>query len=216
MPSTGVRRHWAALEFLVASEPRFDGSKLDPPIEDPLPVLRVLVASYFVMLFIGLGVAALRGVVPSKLWGADPWEDMLLGTLAALFLILASWLMAILVRPLREMIGELRAVFSPLSPLRLCLLSLLISCAEEVLFRGVLQPTIGYVAASLLFGAIHIVPNLRLAPWTLFAIGAGFILGYLYKFTGGLLAPILAHLIVNATNLILITRQPWHRGHRRA
>ena len=83
-------------------------------------------------------------------------------------------------------------------------LAALSGAGEEALFRGALQPEIGYVAASLLFGTIHFVPDRRYLPWTLYAAGAGFLYGALYGWTGGILAPVVAHALHNAAvNLLL-------------
>ena len=80
-------------------------------------------------------------------------------------------------------------------------LALLSGVAEEMLFRGLLQPMIGWVAASLLFGAAHIAPRRDLWLWTGTSVVAGFVLGALFAATGNLVAPVVAHFTVNATNL---------------
>jgi len=73
-------------------------------------------------------------------------------------------------------------------------------------FRGALQPWLGYVAASLLFGLAHFVPRRELWPWTGFAVLAGFGLGWLFEATGNLVAPVVAHIGVNGINLRRLTR----------
>lgn len=73
--------------------------------------------------------------------------------------------------------------------------------AEEIFFRGALQPRVGWVLASLLFGCVHFVPRKEFLPWTVFAIGAGFLFGALYEWTGNLVAPVVAHIVVNGVNL---------------
>lgn len=92
----------------------------------------------------------------------------------------------------------------------LVLLALLSGVGEEALFRGALQPEIGIVAASLLFGALHIGPDRRYLAWTAWAVGAGFLFGALYEWTGGILAPALAHALHNAATLLL-----WRRSRAR-
>jgi len=79
--------------------------------------------------------------------------------------------------------------------------------AEELFFRGALQPRVGLVGASLLFGALHFVPRRELLPWTAFTVGMGFVLGALFEQTGTLLAPIAAHTLINAVNLPLLARR---------
>jgi membrane protease YdiL (CAAX protease family) len=78
--------------------------------------------------------------------------------------------------------------------------------AEEMFFRGALQPRVGWVAASLLFGIIHFVPRREFFPWTIFAILTGFLLGGLFTATGNLVAPIVAHFFINAVNLPWLVR----------
>lgn len=88
----------------------------------------------------------------------------------------------------------------------LVLLAAFSGVGEEALFRGALQPEIGVVASSLLFGALHVGPDRRYLLWTLWAVGAGFLFGGLYGWTGGILAPIVAHALHNAATLLLWRR----------
>jgi len=73
--------------------------------------------------------------------------------------------------------------------------------AEEVFFRGVLQPALGWLLASLVFGCAHFAPRRELLPWTGFALAAGLVLGALFESTGNLVAPIVAHVGINGVNL---------------
>jgi len=82
---------------------------------------------------------------------------------------------------------------------------LLAPLGEEILFRGILYPTIkryGFPrlalwGTSLLFAAIH-VNLLTFVPLFLFAM----VLGLLYQKTGNLLAPITAHAMFNVLNFV--------------
>ena len=103
-----------------------------------------------------------------------------------------------------------RALGEVLGPLRVgqCLwLAAVSGFAEEVFFRGALQPRVGWALASLLFGLAHFAPRRDLWPWTVFAIGAGGLLGGLYEMTGNLVAPVVAHAGINAVNLRRIARR---------
>lgn len=93
------------------------------------------------------------------------------------------------------------------------------SVGEEALFRGWLQPFLiariaddplapgllaiagGIVATSLIFGVLHFPMVEELRPWTAFAVIAGVLFGALAAWSGSLLAPILAHLLINWLNL---------------
>jgi membrane protease YdiL (CAAX protease family) len=97
-------------------------------------------------------------------------------------------------RALAEMLGE--------RSLRDCvLLAVASGVAEEAFFRGALQPALGWLLASLIFGLVHFAPRRDLLPWTGFALCAGLVLGALFEFTGNLVAPIVAHVGINAVNL---------------
>jgi membrane protease YdiL (CAAX protease family) len=86
--------------------------------------------------------------------------------------------------------------------LRECIaLAVVSGVAEEAFFRGVLQPALGWLLASLIFGLVHFAPKRELLPWTGFALAAGLVLGALFETTGNLVAPIVAHVGINAVNL---------------
>ena len=86
-------------------------------------------------------------------------------------------------------------------------LALASGVAEEAFFRGALQPHVGLVAASLIFGVVHFVPRREFLPWTVFAVAAGFLLGWLFDTTGNLVAPVVAHTTINAVNLWLLSNR---------
>lgn len=95
----------------------------------------------------------------------------------------------------------------PLSTPDAILLACASGLAEEMFFRGALQPRVGLVLASLLFGIVHFVPRRDFLPWTGFALCAGFVFGALYDATGNLLAPVVAHAVVNGINLPMLVSQ---------
>jgi membrane protease YdiL (CAAX protease family) len=139
--------------------------------------------------------------------GVRPWRDVVLGAVAAAAVIAISQAITA-----RSHVGErlaraLAQVLGPL-PLRHCVLLAAVSgVAEEAFFRGALQPRVGLVAASVLFGLAHFVPRREFLPWTVFSLAAGFLLGGLFEATGNLVAPVTAHALVNAVNLnFLATR----------
>jgi len=86
------------------------------------------------------------------------------------------------------------------------LLALASGMGEEAFFRGALQPRVGIVWASLLFGCVHFIPRREFLPWTGFAILAGALFGVLFLWTGNLIAPVTAHVVVNGINLPLLAR----------
>jgi membrane protease YdiL (CAAX protease family) len=105
---------------------------------------------------------------------------------------------------LADVLGESLAGIGPGDAVLLALAS---GTAEEMLFRGALQPAVGIVWASMIFGACHFLPRKELALWSLYAVLMGFAFGWLFEWTGQLLAPIVAHTVVNAINLPRLARR---------
>jgi len=101
---------------------------------------------------------------------------------------------------------SLADALGPLSVPDALLLASASGLAEELFFRGALQPAVGWLAASLLFAALHFVPRRELAPWSVFALAAGLLFGALYEWTGSLTAPVVAHTLVNGVNLPRLVR----------
>ena len=101
----------------------------------------------------------------------------------------------------RAMADALSDQLGGLSPKVTLTMALLSSVGEEWVFRGVLQPAIGLVPASLLFGLVHIPTERALRPWPILAFGMGLVMGGLYSWFGGLVAPIAMHFALNALNL---------------
>jgi uncharacterized protein len=120
---------------------------------------------------------------------------------------------------LYRLLPVLRAISDELAPLLvdgtrvrdLVLVSVMSGVGEEVLLRGALQPILGIVITSLLFGALHVGPDRRYLVWTVWAVGAGFLFGTLYQWTGGILAPVTAHVLHNTATLLL---WKWSRRER--
>lgn len=104
----------------------------------------------------------------------------------------------------RELAIAFATVLGPLGWRHSLVLAAASGIAEEALFRGLLQPWLGYALTSVVFGAIHFVPRREFLPWTLFSIAAGFLLGGLFIVTGNLVAPVVAHAGINAVNLRLL------------
>lgn len=88
---------------------------------------------------------------------------------------------------------------------------LLVPVAEELLFRGVLYPTVkalgwprlAFWGTAILFGAVHLT-------WMTFVplVFLGLCLTWLYEKTENLLAPIFAHSLFNLANLLLLVLAP--------
>ena len=101
-------------------------------------------------------------------------------------------------------------ILGPLGLWQIVLVSIFSGVAEEMIFRGAIQPFIGLVPASLLFALLHIGPGREFLPWTISAGFIGLLLGYLYQQTGNLAAPVVCHFTVNFINLNVIMRRYRH------
>jgi len=96
-----------------------------------------------------------------------------------------------------------RPLFEHVRVWHIVLISALAGVAEEVLFRGVLQPLIGLTAASVIFGAVH-VGGRGFIGYGIWAACIGALFGWLMVETGGLLAPIVAHAVYDALALAYV------------
>ncbi len=128
-------------------------------------------------------------------------RDLAAGLGAGLLLVWASRVWTRRTQAGTRLAQGLRALLGRLGTPTVAWLALVSGAAEEALFRGALQPQVGLVIASLLFGLAHFAPRRELAAWAPAAVIAGFALGGLYAWTGNLVAPVVAHATVNAINL---------------
>lgn len=88
------------------------------------------------------------------------------------------------------------------------------SAGEEILFRGMLLPTLGLVPQALLFGLLHPAGR-RGWSYPVFTALAGLAFGALVEASGRLTPAVLAHGVVNAVGLLRGARAA-RRARRRA
>ena len=167
------------------------------------------------LLVIALCWAVLRGE-PNLYRHPSPWitqpglgrtaTSVVLGLLVAGLTVLSTRLLVRHTRWARRLHREFRDLLCPLTPGEIAGFAICSGIAEEALFRGVLQPSVGLWAAAAIFGAVHLGPSRRFAPWTLWAFLMGFVFGVLYLATGELIGPAVAHVGINYANLRFIER----------
>ena len=139
-----------------------------------------------------------------RILGENPAAGVLLGLLTAAGTVSLGLLAYRFVPTLREISEELAPRLIDGAPsANLVLVAIFSGVGEEAFFRGALQQEFGLAVASVLFGLAHIGPDRRYLVWTAWAVLAGFVFGFLYEVSGGLLAPILAHSSHNAATLLL-------------
>jgi membrane protease YdiL (CAAX protease family) len=110
----------------------------------------------------------------------------------------------------------LAAYFRPQGPWEIGAGSLLAG-GEELFFRGVLLqglmirvglgPSVSLLISALVFGALHRLPEARLAPFTLWAIWEGVVLGSVYLAFGSLLVSVVVHAAHDLIGFTLFTRE---------
>ncbi|HEX2165015.1 MAG TPA: type II CAAX endopeptidase family protein [Thermoanaerobaculia bacterium] len=129
------------------------------------------------------------------------WIDLGLGVAAGGALLGLWWLLARFLPAGRELERRIAELLGPLATDEAIALAFLSGVAEELFFRGAVQGSWGWLWATVLFAVLHTGPGLSFRLWTLFAIVAGGLFGGLLEWRGNLLAPIVAHFVVNAVNL---------------
>jgi len=145
---------------------------------------------------------------PSPWWGLTFPASTGLALFAGVFVaLLVIWSTRVLVRRVswaRELHGEFRGLLGRLTGPEIAVFALTSGIAEEMFFRGAMQPAVGLTLSGLAFGLVHIGPRRAFLPWTIWAILMGWVFGVLYAVTGELLAPVVAHCLINYENLHFI------------
>ena len=106
----------------------------------------------------------------------------------------------------RALHSELEQIISPLSSAEITWLALASGFAEELFFRGAMQPVLGLLITSVIFGAVHVGPKPVFLAWTTWALVMGLLLGVIFELTGVLWGPVLAHVWINQRNMTFIRR----------
>lgn len=129
------------------------------------------------------------------------WLDLGLGAAAGL-LLLGIWELARRhFGTARQLESQLAEILGPLQPPEIIGLALISGFAEELFFRGAVQGSWGWFPATVLFALLHTGPGAAYRVWTAFAGIAGLVLAGLMVWRGNLLAPVVAHALVNGLNL---------------
>ena len=140
------------------------------------------------------------------------WIDLGLGALAGGLLVGVWWLAQSTFPAARQLERELAELLGPLQTGEIVALAVISGFAEELFFRGAVQGAWGWLPATLLFALLHTGPGWSYKLWTAFAGMAGLILAGLMVWRGNLLAPVVAHVLVNGINLQRLSRLPEARA----
>ncbi len=187
-----------------------------------------VVAFYAILGVIAWILAGLVGDLNLLEWhnlhGTELYVDAGIGAVVGILVVWASNVLDRKAEWARELGRQFGKVLGSLSVTEAFIFAAASAVGEELLFRGFLQQALtevvfsgawadwaGLVVASLAFGMLHVGPNFKkMWPWTVMAIvlGAGF--GWMYLYTGNILAPILAHFTINFFNLQSIGQKYGH------
>ncbi len=175
-----------------------------------------------VQVLIAMGVTALFLLMIAKIWqrvGAIPllplnWmgNSLLLGVGLGLGISATSAIIYRFWPAYRQSANlYLELVLKPLTWPDLVWLGLLPGLSEELLFRGVMLPALGFnltgvAISSLCFGALHL-SSFKHWPYMVWALTIGVVLGLSALITGNLFVPLAAHVV---TNLISGCVWKWH------
>jgi uncharacterized protein len=107
----------------------------------------------------------------------------------------------------RQLEAEFSKVLVPMRIWEITALGAISGIAEETFFRGAVQPVLGLIPASLVFGLAHFVPRHPFWHWSLYATFAGFLLGCLFELTHHLLPAIVAHSLTNFVLIVILNRR---------
>ena len=144
-------------------------------------------------------------------WLSAPYPQRLalslgLGLALALTVVAMTPLLVDRTKWARELHAELAEIISPLSFAEITWLALASGFAEELFFRGAMQPVLGLLITSVIFGAVHVGPRPVFVVWTTWAFVMGLLLGSIFELTGVLWGPVLAHVWINQRNMTFIRR----------
>lgn len=175
--------------------------------------IRLALVVYGVLVALALLWGVLRGDV-NLYHHPEPWLGLVFpastlaaigaGLAVAVAVVVSTRVLVRRTRWARLLHVEFRELLGPLSAGEIAVFALTSGIAEEMLFRGAMQPSLGIVWASIIFGAMHVGPMKRLWVWTVWATAMGFVFGALYAATGELLAPVVAHVVINYENMHFI------------
>jgi membrane protease YdiL (CAAX protease family) len=166
---------------------------------------------------LGVVMVALAMVWVNLFRRGDLWQTLrvdsvwlaLPGALAGLAFALTTWHVGRRLKATHQIVVLLEQSIdlSAMTVQHVVLFSLLAAVPEELLFRGALQPEVGVLLASVIFGALHALTPL----YFLYATCAGLLLGLLAAAANGLLwAAIAAHFTIDLVMFLLLLQRRNH------
>ena len=165
----------------------------------------MLLAIYTVLIGVTIALQIVFDVPVSALFAPSPQGlvevDFALGLGVGLAIVQLSQWAAGRVPAFRDMSDALSEILRPLSHRDVFAQAFFSALAEELFFRGFLQPRLGLHLTSLLFGFVHFPRDRRLRIWQPLGIVLGYLLGWMFAARGSIVAPFLTHFAVNYFNM---------------
>lgn len=169
---------------------------------------------YGALALVAVGFGAARGqwlvILPTA-----PWMPGSRGTTLVVSLVMGISVAALVVASTRAMVKRFawvrdlhvgfRGLFGHVTQSEAAWLAIFSGIAEELFFRGALQPMLGIAVTSAIFGLVHIGPGKKFWIWTAWAGAMGFVFGAMAQLAGDLAGVIVAHVIINYENLSFIS-----------
>ncbi len=162
---------------------------------------------YFILAVVAAGWISLRGdslvavLTPESLTTAGWLRDLGAGVAAGAVALLV-WEGLRRLASARVLESNLQQLLTGVSRSEAGALAALSGFAEELFFRGAVQPSAGLWATAAIFGLVHFAPGRGGLLWMLWAFVMGLALGMLTIWTSALVAPIVAHMTVNGVGLL--------------
>jgi len=145
----------------------------------------------------------------TSLFHLDMKEIVYFGLFSGIIIVVVDLIMiSLLPKSLYDDGGINKRIFSGMSLPNIFFLTLLIAVSEELLFRGVIQTTFGYMIASISFAFVHF-RYLNKPVLLISIIFVSFLIGYMYEHTGNLLVTITSHFIVDFLLGLVIRYKIW-------
>jgi len=148
---------------------------------------------------------AQNGRIGALLVPTNALRDVGLGLGAGLLLAGACWALPSIWGTARELEKEFGWILGEQRKWEVIVLAVLSGFAEEFFFRGAMYAAAGPIVTTILFGALHWPVNWSFRMWPFLALAAGAVFAMEVRVTGGLLAPMITHAVVNGVNLWRIT-----------
>jgi membrane protease YdiL (CAAX protease family) len=183
-----------------------------PSAVEPTVKLERRVSPLFGLLFYGFLFAAAWVWVPNTgqsvraLWTLkNPLLELAIGIGGGLLLVAATPVLVRRISSLRELEREFGWILGEQRAWECVFLALVSGVAEEFFFRGAVLAATGPWIALAVFAMLHWPVTAQWRVWPITAVLAGALLTGERLWTGGLIAPVLTHVIVNAVNLLRIS-----------